>query len=111
MQKENILDENSSNLLDTKETTEIFPHNDGKNYYEEALENHMAQQELDEDSESDKENINEENIPTIENIQQEENEALTSEISEKKPSVMRKKTKKSKTTTSTKGRKNYQFLK
>ena len=110
MQFKKEMQENySDNLLDTKETTEIYNQNDSKNYFKEALEKEMVQREFEDESEStNKENILEENIPTAENIQEAEE---ISGLEQTKPIIIKKKKKtKAKTKTSA-PRKSYQFLK
>lgn len=103
-------EEEDYNLQDTKETSEIFGNNDSKNYYREALEkqyNNQITEELSETSE-DKENFDSENVPTIENMQEEP--LPTAHFGKPQKQIVKKKGKQTKTAVS-EGRKTYQFLK
>lgn len=109
-------EEQDQNMLDTKETTEIFANNESKNYYKEALEKEQSMQnqqiledeDFNEDSDqtSDKENNSEaENVPTINNMQE---QLPTAHFGMEKSSKPKKKS--SKLTKVSKGKKQYQFL-
>jgi hypothetical protein len=102
-------DDYSDQMLDTKETTDIFGANESKNYFKEALEKEYAKQsEIDEETE-DKENMFEENIPTYDNAQDAVN-MPTAHFGTEKDKKTKKKAKKT-TSNSLNGKKNFHYLK
>ncbi|CAI2379185.1 unnamed protein product [Moneuplotes crassus] len=101
--------EGESNLLDTKETTDINIHNDSTNYYQEALEKEMEnrQQEFDDEQDENKENYDPNIPPEFEPIEEETFEPP--KIENQRPTTAKKK--KAKKAKVPAARKNYQFLK